>query len=174
MANAQPSGSQSRNGFVVNRRLRQRILALALLPSILVLFARCGGDNPAAPDSDPPPSDPPPSDNITKTIDQTGGVITLDDEAWVHVPAGALDGPLEITISRVPNAPNPPANHHSRAAGYSFTPHGQAFNVPVTMGVTFALSNLRVLPSRDAAAYDTTWAFLVPLAIPLLLFRVAR
>ncbi len=41
----------------------------------------------------------------------------------------------------------------------------------VTMGVTFVLSNLRVLPATDAQPYDVTWGFLVPLAIPLLLFR---
>ena len=41
----------------------------------------------------------------------------------------------------------------------------------VTMGTTFALSNLGVLPAAGAAAYDATWSFLVPLAIPLLLVR---
>ena len=41
----------------------------------------------------------------------------------------------------------------------------------VTMGVTFVLSNLRILPAAGAAAYDLTWSFLVPLAIPLLLLR---
>lgn len=41
----------------------------------------------------------------------------------------------------------------------------------VTMGVTFALSNLRVIPAEGAAPYDVTWSWLVPLAIPLLLFR---
>lgn len=41
----------------------------------------------------------------------------------------------------------------------------------VTMGVTFVLSNLRVLPAAGAQAYDVTWGYLVPLAIPLLLFR---
>jgi uncharacterized membrane protein len=41
----------------------------------------------------------------------------------------------------------------------------------VTMGVTFALSNLRILPAAGAAPYDVTWSYLVPLAIPLLLLR---
>ena len=35
---------------------------------------------------------------------------------------------------------------------------------------TFVLSNLSIIPS-DAPAYDTVWSFLVPLAIPLLLFK---
>jgi uncharacterized membrane protein len=41
----------------------------------------------------------------------------------------------------------------------------------VTMGVTFVLSNLRILPASGAAPYDVTWSYLVPLAIPLLLLR---
>ncbi|MEZ4387721.1 MAG: DUF819 family protein [Candidatus Krumholzibacteriia bacterium] len=41
----------------------------------------------------------------------------------------------------------------------------------VTMGVTFALSNLRLLPATATPAYDLTWGYLVPLAIPLLLLR---
>jgi uncharacterized membrane protein len=39
----------------------------------------------------------------------------------------------------------------------------------VAIGVAFVLSNLRVIPS-SAPAYDVVWSFLVPLAIPLLLF----
>ncbi|MBD3220499.1 DUF819 family protein [bacterium] len=41
----------------------------------------------------------------------------------------------------------------------------------ITMAVTFVLSNLRILPATGAAPYDVTWGYLVPLAIPLLLFR---
>lgn len=39
----------------------------------------------------------------------------------------------------------------------------------IAIGVTFLLSNLRVIPA-SAPAYDVVWSFLVPLAIPLLLF----
>jgi uncharacterized membrane protein len=39
----------------------------------------------------------------------------------------------------------------------------------IAIGVAFALSNLRIIPS-SAPAYDVVWSFLVPLAIPLLLF----
>jgi uncharacterized membrane protein len=39
----------------------------------------------------------------------------------------------------------------------------------VAIGVAFALSNLNVIPA-SAPAYDVVWSFLVPLAIPLLLF----
>ncbi len=39
------------------------------------------------------------------------------------------------------------------------------------MGVTFGLSNLGVIPADGVPAYDVVWGYLVPLAIPLLLFR---
>jgi uncharacterized membrane protein len=40
----------------------------------------------------------------------------------------------------------------------------------IAIGTTFVLSNLRVIPS-SAPAYDVVWSYLVPLAIPLLLFK---
>ena len=42
--------------------------------------------------------------------------------------------------------------------------------VVATMGGTFLLSNLLIIPA-DAPIYDVVWTYLVPLAIPLLLFR---
>lgn len=40
----------------------------------------------------------------------------------------------------------------------------------VAIGTTFVLSNLRIIPA-DAPAYRVVWSYLVPLAIPLLLFQ---
>ena len=40
----------------------------------------------------------------------------------------------------------------------------------IAIGTTFVLSNLRMIPS-SAPAYDVVWGYLVPLAIPLLLFK---
>ncbi len=52
------------------------------------------------------------------------------------------------------------------------TPWGRRLSgVILTMGVTFALSNLGVIPSDGVPAYDVVWGYLVPLAIPLLLLR---
>lgn len=42
--------------------------------------------------------------------------------------------------------------------------------VVVTIIIGFILSNLSIIPS-DAPAYDVVWSYLVPLAIPLLLFK---
>ncbi|MCB1184568.1 DUF819 family protein [bacterium] len=41
----------------------------------------------------------------------------------------------------------------------------------LTMTATFVLSNLGVIPADGVPAYDVVWGYLVPLAIPLLLFR---
>ncbi len=41
----------------------------------------------------------------------------------------------------------------------------------LTMGVTFVLSNAGIIPADQVPAYDVVWGYLVPLAIPLLLFR---
>jgi uncharacterized membrane protein len=42
----------------------------------------------------------------------------------------------------------------------------------IAIGATMVLSNLGVIPSDpDTPAYDITWSYLVPLAIPLLLFQ---
>ncbi len=41
----------------------------------------------------------------------------------------------------------------------------------LTMGFTFTLSNLGVIPADGVPAYDVVWGRLVPLAIPLLLLR---
>ncbi len=43
--------------------------------------------------------------------------------------------------------------------------------VILTMGATFILSNLGIIPAGDVQAYDVVWSTLVPLAIPLLLLR---
>ncbi len=48
---------------------------------------------------------------------------------------------------------------------------GRLSGVILTMGATFALSNLGVIPSDGVPAYDVVWSFLVPAAIPLLLLR---
>ncbi len=41
----------------------------------------------------------------------------------------------------------------------------------MTMGFSFVLSNLGVIPASGVAVYDVVWSYLVPLAIPLLLLR---
>ncbi|PID81436.1 hypothetical protein CSA17_03595 [bacterium DOLJORAL78_65_58] len=43
--------------------------------------------------------------------------------------------------------------------------------VVLTIGATFVLSNLGIIPTEGVPAYDITWGKLVPLAIPLLLFQ---
>ena len=42
--------------------------------------------------------------------------------------------------------------------------------VVITIFATFILSNLSIIPT-EAPTYDIVWAYLVPIAIPLLLFK---
>ena len=42
--------------------------------------------------------------------------------------------------------------------------------VVITILATFVLSNLSIIPT-DAPSYDIVWSYLVPIAIPLLLFK---
>ena len=62
------------------------------------------------------------------------------------------------------------------AAAFGFlaedTRLGRRFSGAIlTMGTTFLLSNLGIIPADQVPAYDVVWGYLVPLAIPLLLFR---
>ncbi len=51
------------------------------------------------------------------------------------------------------------------------TPWGSKLSgAVVAIGATFVLSNLRIIPA-EAPAYGVVWSYLVPLAIPLLLFK---
>jgi len=107
-----------------------------------------------------PEPGPLPQNSVSKTIDQHGGDLALGNEAWVNIPPGALDGALKITITKLASPPNPPANYVSRGAGYSFTPHKQIFNVPVTIGIIYetdaALSDPSMVRLDDDA--DNSWA----------------
>jgi uncharacterized membrane protein len=60
------------------------------------------------------------------------------------------------------------------AAGLGLLSEGTALGARlsgavITLLTTFVLSNLRIIPTT-ALVYDTVWSYLVPLAIPLLLF----
>lgn len=111
---------------------RRSYLFLIPLILILILSVQCGNDSSVGPGPEPPPQN-----SASKTIDENGGELALGDEAWVNIPAGALDSALVITITRVLEPLNPPANYVSQGAAYSFTPHRYPFNVPVTIGVTY-------------------------------------
>ena len=62
------------------------------------------------------------------------------------------------------------------AAAFGFWAEGKRWGrklsgAVLTMAATFLLSNLRIIPAENVPAYDVVWSYLVPLAIPLLLFR---
>ncbi len=84
---------------------------------------------------------------------------TLSRHEYPHLPRPDL-GPLGVLLS-------------SAAFGLWAERTGSARSFRVRWsrsGPTFVLSNLRVIPA-ESPAYGAVWSYLVPLAIPLLLFK---
>ena len=82
---------------------------------------------------------------VSKAIDQTGGTISIPETGFsMDIPAGALSGPLTITVSA-----------DTRYVAYKMEPSGTQFAKDVT--VTQSLSNTTVagapLGSQIYAAY---------------------
>jgi hypothetical protein len=119
---------------------------------ILILSVQCGNDGSVGPDTDPIPQS-----SVSKTIDENGGEVALGDEAWVIIPAGALDSAQVITITRLAEPLNPPANYASKGNAYSFTPHSYPFNLPVTICVTYDENAADPSMVRLDDEADTSW-----------------
>ncbi|MCK4774099.1 MAG: hypothetical protein KAT30_04915, partial [Candidatus Krumholzibacteria bacterium] len=136
-------------------RYRKLFFVIILLAFCLSISLQCS-DDAVAPEPDP---EPPTQNSVSKTIDQNGGTVALDSEAWVIIPPGALDSALVITITRIADALNPPANYISRGASYGFTPHSYTFNDSVTIGITYEPDTVLAAPSMvklDSDA-DNSW-----------------
>ncbi|HHH42653.1 MAG TPA: hypothetical protein ENK49_00800, partial [Gammaproteobacteria bacterium] len=108
----------------------------------------------------------------TKVVDQNGGTLSLDGMA-LTIPAGALQGPISITVRKqtIANAPE-----IIDGVLYEFTPDGLQFDLPVTLsmpmpdnsllgpGEEFRIAKYRVTPDYDdpnqnlsyLIVYDTT------------------
>ena len=48
---------------------------------------------------------------------------------------------------------------------------GYALFLAINAAFTMVLSNLKIIPAEDTTAYDIVWGWVVPLAIPMLLFK---
>ena len=106
---------------------KTQTLILVFLCAVLSL--RCGDSTVA------PPIEPDRPSSVNMVIDEHGGILALEDEAWVIVPPGAVDSALTFTITRKPNPPNLPANYRRSGNGYDFEPHGYTFNAPVRVSI---------------------------------------
>ncbi len=135
-----------------------RAAAMASLFMLLALTG-CGGWW----DSDSAGGQAAPATSTTAMVGAEGGTVNGPDGVRVVIPAGALDKPTEIGISRsAVGAPTPlPEDYVATAAApiYEFTPHGIIFNKPVTIRVPTSSSapNAEILmasPSEDWQATD--------------------
>jgi hypothetical protein len=84
-------------------------------------------------------SEPTTTDKITP---HEGGKISLQDEATIDLPAGALSGsnPVEVRIDRVSEPPDIPSGVRFLGSVFDFSVDGKtsySFNKPVTLKFTF-------------------------------------
>ena len=48
---------------------------------------------------------------------------------------------------------------------------GKVTGCIIALAFTMVLSNAKIIPAEDTKAYDIVWGWVVPLAIPMLLFK---
>lgn len=106
----------------------------------LAALAGCGGGD-SAPGNAPAPS-------ASTVIDASGGSLVGPDGVRLDVPAGALTGPVTITMTR--EATGAPALLDGQASTvYAITPHGLPFKKPAVL--TFPAA---VLPGQSPLQTD--------------------
>lgn len=113
---------------------------VALVLWLLLALTGCGGGN------DEPASEVPPT--ASAVIDAAGGSLVGPDGVRLDVPAGALDAPVTITMTRTATGA-PALLGGQSAAVYSITPHGLAFQKPAVL--TFPSA---ALPTQSASQTD--------------------
>ena len=102
----------------------------------LTALAGCGGGGPAASTDEPPAA--------SALVDASGGALVGPDGVRLDVPAGALTGPVTLTMTR--EATGAPALLDGQSAAvYAITPHGLPFQKPAVL--TFPAA---VLPGQSA------------------------
>ena len=114
--------------------------------AVLGLGLACSdGDGPAGPDGG----------DGSGTLGPAGGTVSLQSQAGVTVPAGALDGDVTITITAVTT---PGALEGAGAIGqaFRFAPEGQQFQLPVEVFVFVPNSELTGIDPADLTLLATT------------------
>jgi hypothetical protein len=116
-------------------------LLVLLAPGMILVCCNNGSDN-ASP--------------TTVTIGPDGGSITHADARLV-IPAGAMSEDVEFTVATTEAPVALPDGATQVGSVYSFTPHGQAFDSPVTIELPYSgsLVGLSVLVLDDDA--DSAW-----------------
>ena len=112
----------------------------ALVICLLLALTGCGGGN-NEPEAEAAPT-------ASAVIDAAGGSLVGPDGVRLDVPAGALDAPARITMTRTATGA-PALLEGQSAAVYAITPHGLAFRKPAVL--TFPAA---ALPGQSALQTD--------------------
>jgi hypothetical protein len=91
------------------------------------------------------------------TVGPAGGTVSAGG-ASVVVPAGALSVPMPIAVAVATDAPQLPGNVTLIGHVFAFTPHGQPFDMPVTINVPFTAPATGTPKLYGASADDEVWA----------------
>ncbi len=114
--------------------------------AILGLSVACSdGGGPAGPDGG----------DGSGTLGPAGGTVSLQTEAGVTVPAGALDDDVTITITAVAT-PGTLEDAGAIGQAYRFAPEGQQFQLPVEVFVFVPNSELTGIDPADLTLLATT------------------
>jgi uncharacterized delta-60 repeat protein len=154
LVNERESGGQldlrsNRFPRILSRSTKTRNSGLALMATLALGLTACGGGN-DAPTAPVPPPPPPPG----TVIGPAGGTVTGPNGASVVIPAGALttNTRINITVSSA-GAPPLPGGFTPSGQMYSFTPHGAAFALPVTLTLPF---DAAAVPAGQSPAFYKT------------------
>lgn len=97
------------------------------------------------------------SDKSTTTVGVAGGTVVGSNSLRVEIPAGALDSDVEIGVKvSSTGAPALPEGADPATTVYEFTPHGIAFNKPVTISLP-STNDPTVKPVMMAEQGDAGW-----------------
>lgn len=97
--------------------------------------------------------------SIERTLDASGGTVTLGDDVTLVVPAGALSSPTILGLSEVRAAAVAPLPRSgvARSRRIALTPHGQTFATPVEIVLRFRDDATGVTVERLDDEADTSW-----------------
>jgi photosystem II stability/assembly factor-like uncharacterized protein len=113
--------------------MRNGSMSLAACALLAATLTGCSSSDPAA----PPPT------SASATVGTAGGQVSLPDGAAITVPAGALGSPVQVGLARdATGAPPLLAGFTALSDVYQFTPHGTAFDLPVSLALPFDAGRL--------------------------------
>jgi hypothetical protein len=112
----------------------KKIKLLVVLAMLVMFFSTCDemipsiNDDPEEDKPEPTPVGFPNGLPVSKTIGPGGGVVSIEGEVEVEIPAGAVNADTEISIQPITNNA---LNGHGNA--YRFGPDGTTFSKPVKL-----------------------------------------